>query len=49
MQQKSVVGNLLKRSFSGGLSILRGLPAQTMFADLALHVAAHATSLFFAT
>ena len=48
MQQKSVVGNLLKRSFSGGLSMLRGLPAQTLLAYQALHVAAQATSRCFA-
>jgi hypothetical protein len=43
LQQESVVGNLLKRSFSAGLSMLRGVPTHTVFAHQPEHVAAQAT------
>ena len=44
LQRGSVVGNMLKRSISGPLSILRILPTQTLFDDQALQVASQATS-----
>ena len=43
LQQGSVVGNLLKRSSSGGLSMLRGVPTHTVVAHQPEHVAAQAT------
>jgi len=43
LQRRSVGIHLLSRSFSGGLSILRGLPTQTIFADQTVHVATLAT------
>ena len=48
LQHGYVVGRLLKRSFTGGLPKLRGLPTRTLFAYEAFQVAAKATSIFLA-
>jgi hypothetical protein len=45
LQHGSVVRNLLKRSFTGGLPKLRGLPTRTLSAYGAFQVAAIATSM----
>ena len=42
-QHESVVGNLLNRSFGGGLTMLRGVPPHTMLAHQPEHVAVQAT------
>ena len=43
LQRQSVGIHLLSRSFMSGLSILRGMPTQTIFVDQAVHVAAQGT------